>query len=243
MSENINKIDVLNMALTRLGQSPINSFGDNAGGAVMLQRNYEQEVRALLRRIPWNFARKWVTLAQLPSVSPSLTIQPNEAGPGAVNYTAAFELPNDYLRLYRISPYDAHWRIIGQAIYTDAVPAATVGPLLGLQPPNADGPDNAPPTPISGTNATMGIEYIWEVVDPGTWDALFTDAIVCRLAYMLSFGVTGLVELRPQLKQEYQDAIQDASAVNGMENWPDVFNNNLIQDVRFGYSGISIDGV
>lgn len=243
MAENINQVDVVNMALTQLGQTPITAFGQNAGGAVILQRNYEQEVKALLRRIPWSFARTWVTLAQLPTIPITLTIEPDEAGPGAINYTAAYQLPPDFLRLYRMSPYDCHWRIIDNQIYTDAVPAVTLGALLGLQPPNADGADNAPPTPTSTPSVTIGIEYIRRVDDPGTWDSLFMDALIMRLKYMLSFGMTGLVDIRPQLKQDYQEALMDASAVNGMENWPDVFNNNLIQDVRFGYSGISIDGI
>lgn len=236
-------VDIVNMALLRLGQNPINAFGAVSGAATIVKGTYNHERDALLRRIPWSFARKWVPITQLSVAPPNLEVTQNADSHGAINFTAAYALPNDFLRMYRFSPYDAHWRLIGSSIYTDAVPAnAFAGVLLGEQPPNGDGAANQPASFTSvGVGAIIGIEYIAQITDPNLWDTLFRDTFVARLAWMLSMGITGLAEVGQENSQEYKAAIADAAAVNGMENWPDTWADNIVQSVRWGYSGIGLD--
>lgn len=233
------EVDLANLVLDKLGQSPISEFGENRGTGIFTYANYLQERDSLLRTIPWNFARKWITLAQLLSAPILLDILPNSSSPGNIAYTAAYQLPNDYLRLYRFSPKDTHWRIVGRAIYTDAIPAATQGILLGLQPLGSDGPDNQPPSSTNTLVSTIGIEYIYKVNDPNIFDPKFTESLIWKIVKSLSFGATALVELYRIAAEEYKIAIADAAAVNGMENWPDEFWNDDLTSVRYGYSSLN----
>src|SRR5215469_16980297 len=136
-------IDIVNTALIQLAQNPISAFGQNSGTALILQSSYNRSRDDLLRRQPWNFARSWQALAGLDAAPLNLDIMPSpDDGPGLVTFTHAYQLPVDCLRVFRFSPKDATWRIIGRRIYTDAIPPTTVGVLLGLEPPNTNGADN-----------------------------------------------------------------------------------------------------
>lgn len=235
-------LEIMNTALGRLGQSPIVSFGQNIGTGLLSIQNYNQERDALLRKIPWNFARRWTTLAMLQTAPLALDIAPNSAAPGSIQMTAAFQLPLDCLRVYRFSPRDAHWRIIGRQVYTDAIPAVNLGILLGLQPLSSDGSDNQPPTPSNVSSAqNLGIEYISRITDTTQFDDMFTETFIWKLCKDLAFGVTGLREVFVMAEQEYVKSLNDASAVNGMENWPDEYWNTTLTDVRYGYVGTSIN--
>src|SRR5215475_7420763 len=104
-------VDIVNMALIRLGQATIDAFdqeNDTARAASVL---YFRNRDALLRKIPWNFARKWVSLAQLNTAPVGLDIiTPSDRGTGQVNFGYAYQLPNDCLRVHRFSPKDMPWR-------------------------------------------------------------------------------------------------------------------------------------
>lgn len=238
------EIDIANMALGRLGQEPIAAFGQVSGASTIMKQSYAHERDMLLRKIPWNFARKWVSLVQLIQVPLSMSITGDADGVGSIGFTAAYALPDDYLRLYRFSPRSTHWRVVGDTILSDAAsPTIAPGMLLGLQPPNADGAANAPGSVsnIGGSGTVIGIEYIRQITDPNAWDTLFRDAFIARLTWIFAIGNTGSDQTQMEAKQEFQSALTDAAAVNGMEQWPDTWNDTRVQDVRFGYSGIGLD--
>lgn len=239
----MNDLDIANNVLGGLGQTLLTSFNQNTTTGLLLWQQYEGSRDALLRQIPWSFARKWVNLAQLADAPLSLDIMPNTAAPGVVTFTSAYRLPLDFLRLFRFSPRESHWRIVGQAIYTDAVPSANAGPLLGLQPLGSDGSDNQPPQASNQAINTVGIEYIYRVTDPNLFDPLFVDTLTWKIRKEIAFGISGLVELFRISEQEYKDHLADASAVNGMENWPDEFYSTELTDVRYGYSSSTLQGV
>lgn len=237
----MNDIEIVNTALqNRLGQSPITDFNNNN---LISRQSYVQVRNSLLREIPWNFARHWANLAQLQAVPLSLSFSPQSAAPGKIIYTTAYALPTDYLRLYRFSPHTAHWRIVGKAVYTDAVAATVTGPLLGLQPIGSNGTDNQPPSIAHAIGDDVGIEYIRVIENPEDFDPLFTEAFIWKLVLVLSFGVTGLTSRYEMADNKYKECMMNASAVNGMENWPDEFYNTQLTDVRYGYSGVGIQGL
>ena len=75
-------LDIANIALGRIGQSPLAILGGNQGVGLLTIQSYSTAKDALLRAIPWNFARKWVNLAQLAAAPLGMDIAPNSAGPG-----------------------------------------------------------------------------------------------------------------------------------------------------------------
>lgn len=236
-------LSIVNSALIQLGQTPITEFGQNSGTAIIAQSSYNRSRDDLLRRQPWNFARKWVRLNQLQEALVNLDIMPETSGsPGYVAFTGAFQIPNDALRVFRFSPRDAHWRIVGREIFTDAVPAQTPGPLLGVQTPTTSSGDNVPTGGSFGTPTSVGVEYIRQVTEVPMWDAIFKQCFVFKLMKELSFGVTGLMQAYGMAKGEFDEAMKEAAAVNGIENWPDEYWNTDLATPRYGYVGVTIQG-
>jgi len=236
-------IDIVNTALIQLGQTPITAFGQNSGTGLILQASYNRSRDDLLRRQPWNFARSWSALASLTDVPLNMDIIPTASdGPGLVTYSHAYQLPIDCIRVFRFSPKDAHWRIVGRRIYTDAVPPSTVGVLLGLEPSNSNGSDNVPTQGTIGSPVTVGLEYISRITDPDRWDTTFRQAFVFKLMKEMAFGITGLMQAYQMAKTEYDDIMKDAASLNGIENWPDPFWDSDLNSVRYGYIGVTIEG-
>jgi len=237
-------IDIVNAALLNLGQTTISQFGQNIGTGRVEQASYNMSRDDLLRRQPWNFARKWASLALLTEVPVGLDFMPETAGsPGLVQFTRAFALPIDAIRIFRFSPKDAHWRIIGKALYTDATPPTTTAPLLGLQPLGNNGTDNQPSSATTiGPPLSVGIEYIRQETDPNMWDASFRQCFVFKLMKEMAMGITGLNQAYMIAKGEYDDAMAQAAAINGIENWPDEYWNTDLTTPRYGYIGVTIQG-
>lgn len=243
--------DIANNALVMLGQRPIQSLDDNSDRALSIKTIYATNRDSLLRKFPWNFARKQLALNQLAIPPVNLDFQTNSHGPGNVVFSVAFAAPTDMLRLYRWAPEYTHWRLVsgtpfnfnGLAIITDAIPSANSLPLIGGQPPNADGADNMAAGIVYVPQlASVGCEYIAKVDDPNLWDPIFTDCLIASVARDMAFTTTGLESLIDRLEKSYQDALMQASAVNGMENWADQLYDNSVANVRYGYSGTWFNG-
>lgn len=232
------EVSVVNQALIRIGQAPIVALDETTPNGVSASYLYYDMRDKLLRRLRWNFARKFAALATLAAAPMNLSLMPDPDYVGQVIYSVALQLPDDYLRLSAVSPYDAHWRIVGKTLLTDAVPAPTALPLVGLQPPNADGSDNVPSmSPNSGsTSAALGIEYIAKIADPTQWDPYFTSVLTLDLAQAMCQGNTGLMELKKMLIQEREQEFAEARALEGMEQWPEQLYDTVMIDVRMGYS-------
>lgn len=85
-------IDIVNAALTLLGESRIVSFSDNSKPAREANAIYEQVRDALLAGYTWSFAKKRVQLSAL-STAP------------VFGYANAFQLPSDCLRVIMVGEY------------------------------------------------------------------------------------------------------------------------------------------
>ena len=87
----MDKIEICNMALTRIGASPIEALTENSEAARKCNQFYEHDRRVVLRRYPWPWATRRVELA-------AMTDSPQD-------YLYAYRYPADccYLRkLYAV---------------------------------------------------------------------------------------------------------------------------------------------
>ena len=73
------------------------------------------------------------------------------------------------------------------------------------------------------TNATppLKLRYIRRVTDTGTFDALFIDALACRLAAQVAMRLTGERTVADGAMAAYRLALNDAKAIDGPENPPE----------------------
>lgn len=83
------RVEIINIALARLGESPIQTLDEGSAPASAASLLYDVERRATLREYPWNFAFKKVRLARL-----------EQSGTSGFRY--AFALPGDCLRAVRL---------------------------------------------------------------------------------------------------------------------------------------------
>lgn len=99
-------VDICNSALQRVGATTILSISDNSPEARACSVAYDSNRRDELRRFAWNFAINRVVLA------------PDATAP-AFDYTYAFSLPSDCLRVLRPATSDLDWQIEGRKILTN----------------------------------------------------------------------------------------------------------------------------
>ena len=100
-------IDLASNALILIGDSPISSFEDPGAGAQAAGALYPDTKRRLLSEHPWGFALKQQRLNKLTAKPDTLT-----------NYTSAFQIPPDLIRLWSLQPW-SDYIIIGDLIYTN----------------------------------------------------------------------------------------------------------------------------
>ena len=95
------EVDIVNLALDRLGQPPITSVDTpTTPPEDKVAKHYAATRRALLRSYIFNFAKKYAALTASGTVTPEF------------GFDAAYALPNDYIRLL----------VIGGTDVTDSVP-------------------------------------------------------------------------------------------------------------------------
>ena len=103
------KLTIFNRALQKIGSQPLSSTTENAPRAVACNTAYDAVRISELRSRIWNFAIKRVILAP-------------DADAPIFTKTAAFSLPEDFLRLLDPDPEDnanfLDWQIEGKKIVT-----------------------------------------------------------------------------------------------------------------------------
>jgi len=100
-------IDIVNAALSKLGEQPLLAMTDASVPGRLANRTYEDIKDALVREFPWNFAMKRTSLAADP-VAP------------AWGFAYKFNLPGDCMRVVDIeNDYNYDWRVEGGTIVTD----------------------------------------------------------------------------------------------------------------------------
>jgi len=105
----VSKVDICNMALTRLGASPIVSLDDDSANARALNRVYEIALRSILSECKWTFATKRTLLAL---VSGALAWYDS-------GETIIYQRPSDCIRIFGTNDDDATWREEGEYIISD----------------------------------------------------------------------------------------------------------------------------
>lgn len=78
----------------------------------------------------------------------------------------------------------------------------------------------------------VSLRYICRVTDPGNFDALLDDAIVCRLASMIAYPVTGNTSLSMTLYKLYLEKLVEARSIDSMEGSNEDYESVDLLDVR-----------
>lgn len=202
----ISDVTIANRALTKLGKPRITSFADPGPVPVVFAEQYTV-LRDTLQRLGWNFTRAYATLSPLDDPPP-------------FQFTTAYPLPADYLRL----------EVAGAAFPPGPTTGSSTAPSF-LQAPGMNFGDyvNAAESmdyQIVGqqiwTNivAPLSIVYHRRVTDPNQFDTYFVEAFAAFLALELCETVTGSSAKYDRLAMSYQNALAIARKFKSIENPP-----------------------
>lgn len=196
------EIQIMNMALLKLGAERIVARTDNKNAARVMDAIYEMVRDAELRRHTWRFATRRALL-------PALTDAP-------INgiFALQYQLPTDCLRVRNVgddypgadlSAYrtrtNAQYSIEGQMILTHFA-------------------------------APLAIRYTARITDTGLFDSAFTEALACRLAASACERITNDKQSRQLVLGEYKMAIGEAIRANALEGPPEPFADDTWMTTR-----------
>jgi hypothetical protein len=178
-------VSICSNALMMLGKAPIASLTEETDRAKYCANLYPPLRDALLRKHFWNCAIKRVLL------SPT-------GEPPAYDYTHAFQLPSDFLRLYQVGKLNS--------------------PINDFQLENRMILANVPALPL---------RYVWRNEDENNWDTGLVQAATHSMAALLAYPITQSTSLRDSMMQTAAQTMREAKAIDGQENPGDTFGDDF----------------
>jgi hypothetical protein len=187
------EIQIMNMALIKLGADSITSRTDNKNSARVMNSIYEMVRDAELRRHRWRFAIRRASLA-------ALTDSPL-TGPFALQY----QLPVDCLRVLAVG---------------DDYPSAD---LSDYRTQSSSEFSVESQKILTNFPAPLSLRYTARISDTGVFDPAFTEALASRLAMSGCERITNDKPARQLALADYRMAIKEAITANALENPPESF--------------------
>lgn len=169
-------VSICSNALMMLGKEPIASFQDETDRAAYCVNLYPSLRDWLLRKHFWNCAIKRVLLSPLST-------------PPAFGYSAQFQLPSDFLRVYEVGTaqnFIRDFQIENRVILANA--------------------------------QSLPLRYVWRNENEDDWDAGLVQVATRFMAAMLAYPVTQSTSLRDSMLQEAKIELREAKSIDGMEN-------------------------
>ena len=100
----MNKVSVANLALSNLGEAPIQNLTDNNARARIASSRIDDVIRSVLRMHDWNSAMKRIALTK--------------SNDPLFGWNSTFELPADYLKVIEVWPV-SRYRVQGKEILSN----------------------------------------------------------------------------------------------------------------------------
>jgi hypothetical protein len=235
------EVDIINMAFSEIGESPITSVEWALGASGTLPKTqkayaiYSKVRDSVLRSHYWNCCIKYAEIMEDTTADPIHT------------YSHQYSLPNDYIRIVDVMPREDEitYKIAGQKLLTDEASGPdqwTVGtyyPLDKYVSYNSvtykcksahTGSATYLPDEVSSTKWTsqsgdydvLDIIYVYQNTDDTKWDALLKEVIATRLAIKLAITIGGDQNIYQRLMQYYtQILLPQAKTIDAQEETPD----------------------
>jgi hypothetical protein len=169
-------VSICSNALMMLGKSPIASLTDENDRAQYCANLYPMLRDSLLRKHFWNCAIKRVLLSPL-SQAP------------AYGYTAQFQLPGDFLRLYEVGTSNAF--------------------ITDFQLENRT---------ILANATALPLRYVWRNDNEDNWDSGLIQTATAQMAALLAYPITQSTSLRDSLMATAKEVLRESKAIDAQEN-------------------------
>ena len=178
-------VSICSNALLLLGKDPIASMTEDSDRARYCANLYPMMRDQLLRKTFWNCAIKRVLL------SPDAVKPPYD-------YSAQFQLPSDFLRLYEV----------GQSgrFVTD------------FQLENRM---------ILANETVLPLRYVWRNDNEDNWDAGLILTATAQMAALLAYPICQSTSLRDSMMASALDVLREAEAIDAQENPSETFGDEF----------------
>lgn len=171
-------VDICNSALVKVGADRIISLTEDNQRARLCNDQYSKLRDDLLRAHPWNFAIKRVELAAS-STDPEY------------DYTTAYELPSDCLR------------------------------VLGTDLSDDDDFKIEASRRVLCNSSSLKIKYIAQITDVGYFDSVFSECLALKIAADIAYSLSGSAALSELLYKQYKDKLSEARSFDAQEGSAD----------------------
>jgi hypothetical protein len=201
-------VDIINLALGQLYQSPITSLNDaNAPQATIANREYDACRRSLLASYNWTFAKTRAFCPQIANYIPPF------------DFSWGYQLPLDFLSFMWLG-YDWHryWKF----------PYDIQGNIILTGPPAQD-PANTTATPWPH----IALKYIQDNTNVASWRPTFIDCMKYKLASELCMPITGNMDMLKVMQEKLEMAIINAQKLNHIERPVLVTEVDPIEEARW----------
>lgn len=189
------EVEIANRALSKLGEARIASLADASKPARAMNARFALLRDAELAASSWRFAVTRTTL-------PASTSTP------AWGYSKIYERPTDDVRPLKVGDAFVDYRAMGVMFETSGVVSdRTPYEIIG----------NKIHTDLS---APLKYEYVKRETDSGQFDALFVEALACRLALDACEELTQSASKMDRIERQYRAALSEARRVNAILSPP-----------------------
>lgn len=207
-------VDICNRALQLVGAGAITSLTDGTHEAAECGRCYDIVRQAELRSNSWNFSIKRAVLAPLTGVP-------------LFDYSYAFELPTDCLRVLLVNDPYLDWSVEGRTILTNAAQSP-----WGFVSGTVDGIPLVNPS-ISGQSAALNLRYISDVTDTTQFDSLFVEGLAAKIGTAICQALTQSNQKLEVLSQIYAETMKTAKRMDAFESLPEDPPEDAFINVRW----------
>lgn len=196
------KTDICNLSQDLLsGETLLDIDDPTTATESLLLRWYDHCRKKCLREHPWKFAAKREILAKS-STAPDF------------GYTAAFPLPNDFIRLLTIESDDGV-----QILPQDYQIESHEGQLAILMTTDA---------------TSLRLRYVYDIEDVTKFDALFTSYLAYTIALDTAFKITESNTAIERIKAIQSERAAIAKAISGQERPPTRIERSVNRQARRG---------
>ena len=212
MSELIDDILIVNKALIKIGQAPIDSLENAQNKASRLAALLLPQAKKYIFRLhPWNCLRDRAVVV-LSAEKP------------AFGFVHKYALPASCLRPLAIQTDDGTFVPFYNATYGGSLPSDKQFVIEGRYILT----DTAPHS--GNEKGQVGLNFVY-IVDPDNLDVLDSDLVEVLSYYLaieMCYDLTGSVSYKQQLIAEYKEALKRARAINAQEVAPGISIGQVI---------------
>ena len=199
-------VEIVNLALSWIGQNPINALTDNQNEAIVMNANYNLSRDKVLGDYPWSFAIRREILSPV-------------ATPPAFGFAQRFLIPSDVVLVHRVQrPQN-----IGATLFSQ-VAEATRGAVQADWVKEGEF--------ILAREEVIHCIFIIRVTNADLYSPSFIHALAARLAADTCLTFTENRKLKEEMEEMYDSKLADARFSDGRQGRTEKVVSNLLTGAR-----------